>query len=134
MKVFIDSNIPMYVAGRSHPLREPAKRLLERARREEIEAITSTEILQEILFRYTGLGRRDIAAQVYDLFVQTCPVVLPVTLADTDRAKEILTTVPGVSARDAVHAGVMINNDVEVIATFDTGFDRVPRVKRLPLD
>lgn len=124
----------MYVAGRSHPLREPAKRLLERARREEIEAITSTEILQEILFRYTGLGRRDIAAQVYDLFVQTCPVVLPVTLADTDRAKEILTTVPGVSARDAVHAGVMINNDVEVIATFDTGFDRVPRVKRLPLD
>ncbi len=124
----------MYVAGRSHPLREPAKRLLERARREEIEAITSTEILQEILFRYTGLGRRDIAAQVYDLFVQTCPVVLPVTLADTDRAKEILMTVPGVSARDAVHAGVMINNDVEVIATFDTGFDRVPRVKRLPLD
>src|SRR4029434_4159304 len=51
MKVFVDSNIPMYVAGRDHPNREPARRVLERARSGDIEACTSTEVLQEILYR-----------------------------------------------------------------------------------
>jgi predicted nucleic acid-binding protein len=133
VKVFIDSNVPMYVAGRDHPSREAARRFLDRVQRGEIEACTSTEVLQEILYRYSGMGRRDLAAQVYDLFVQVCPVVLPVTLADTDRAKEILVAVPRVSARDAVHAAVMLNNDVSTIATFDGGFDGIAKVKRLRL-
>jgi len=60
-------------------------------------------------------------------------VVLPVTLADTDRAKEILVAAPRVSARDAVHAAVMLNNDVLAIATFDRGFDGIAKVKRLRL-
>ena len=133
MMVFIDSNIPMYVAGRDHPHREPARRFLDRVRTGEIEACTSTEVLQEILYRYAGLGRLDLARQVYELFVQICPVVLPVTLADTDRAKDLLVTGTGVSARDAVHAAVMLNNDVRRIATFDAGFDRVGEIERVDL-
>ena len=34
-------------------------------------------------------------------------------------------------ARDAIHAAVMLNHDVEWIASFDGGFDRVPRIRRL---
>ena len=133
MSVFVDSNIPMYVAGRDHPNREPARRFLERVRSGEIDACTSTEVLQEILYRYAALRRLDMAAQVYDLFVQLCPVILPVTLADTDRAKSMLASVPNVSVRDAIHVAVMTNNDVDAIATFDTGFDRVPGISRAPL-
>ena len=47
-------------------------------------------VIQEILYRYASLKRLDVAAEVYDLFVQVCPVVLPVTLADTDRAKSLV--------------------------------------------
>ena len=86
MSVFIDSNIPMYVAGRDHPLREPARRLLESVRSGRVEGCTSTEVLQEILYRYSGLKRLDLARDVYDLFVQICPTVLAVTLADTGEA------------------------------------------------
>ena len=131
MKVFIDSNIPMYVAGRDHPLREPARRILDRVQRGELDACTSTEVLQEILFRYWGLKRMDVGQRVYDLFVQICPVVLPVTLADTDRAKEILMSNTAVSARDAVHAAVMLNNDVPRVAPFDRGFDCITGLSRL---
>jgi hypothetical protein len=131
--VFVDSNVPMYVAGRDHPLREPARRFLERARAGDVEICTSTEVLQEILYRYVGLKRLDVAAAVYDLFVQLCPVVLPVTLADTDRARGLLLGVRGASVRDSVHAAVMLNNDVTDIATFDTGFDAIPGVRRLTL-
>jgi predicted nucleic acid-binding protein len=134
MRVFVDSNIPMYVAGRDHPNREPARRFLERARAGDIEACSSTEVLQEILYRYAGLRRVDLAGTVYDLFVQLCPVIFPVTLADTDRAKSLLVTTKGMGVRDAIHAAVMLNNELTTIATFDAAFDRVSGVSRLPLD
>ena len=134
MTVFVDSNIPMYVAGRDHPLRGPAQRFLERARSGGVDICTSTEVLQEILYRYSALGRLDLAGAVYDLFVQLCPVVFPVTLADTDTARRLLIEVAGISPRDAVHAGVMLSHDITRIATFDSGFDAVPGITRIALD
>jgi predicted nucleic acid-binding protein len=59
--------------------------------------------------------------------------VLPVTLADTDRARDLLLAVDGISARDAIHAAVMLNHGVERIATFDRGFDAVPGIERWEL-
>ena len=134
MRVFIDSNIPMYAAGRAHPHREPSIRFLRRVQSGEVEGCTSTEVLQEILYRYSALRRRDVAVQVYDLFVEMCPVVFDVTLADTDAARTLLLEVETISARDAVHAAVMRNHEVERIASYDTGFDDVPGVKRFPLE
>ena len=132
--VFVDSNVPMYVAGREHPHRAAARRFLERARSGDVEICTSTEVLQEILYRYAALNRRDLAGTVYDLFVQLCPVVLPVTLADTDRARQLVVSLPAASVRDAIHAAVMLNNDVQTIATFDTGFDAFAGISRAELD
>ncbi len=132
--IFVDSNVPMYVAGRDHPLRGPAQRFLERARAGDWDICTSTEVLQEILYRYAALKRLDLAGAVYDLFVQMCPVVLPVTLADTDRARRLLTDTAGVSARDALHAAVMLNHDLVQIATFDRGFDAVKGITRVAFD
>jgi len=131
--IFIDSNIPLYVAGGEHPHRAPARQLLERVRKGQLEACTSTEVLQEILYRYSALGRRDVAREVYDLFSEICPVVLSVTLADTDRARDLIGAVPHISARDAVHAAVMQNHEIERIASFDAGFDRIPGVRRMKL-
>lgn len=131
--VFVDSNIPMYVAGRDHPLRGPAQRFLERARAGNIEICTSTEVLQEILYRYAALNRRDLAGSVYDLFVQLCPIVHGVTLADTDRARRLIEVHPSVGVRDAIHAAVMLNHDLKAIATFDQGFDDIEGIQRLPL-
>ncbi|MBK5256748.1 MAG: type II toxin-antitoxin system VapC family toxin [Vicinamibacteria bacterium] len=131
--IFVDSNIPMYVAGRDHPNREPARRFLEAARAGRADLCTSVEVLQEILHRYVGLKRPDLAAEVYELFIEVCPVVFPVTLSDTDRAKSLIGSVVGISVRDAVHAAVMLNNQVTQIATFDAGFDQMPELKRLDL-
>lgn len=133
MKVFIDSNIPMYVAGREHPNRAPAGAFLERVRNHDLEGCTSTEVLQEILYRYTALKRRDLARAVYDLFVAICPIVFDVTLADTDRARALIATREHLSARDAVHVAVMLNHGVAWIATFDRAFDQVAGVRRCEL-
>ena len=68
----------------------------------ESEALTSTEVLQEILYRYSALRRMDLARDVYDLFVEICPTVVPITLADTDRARDILVAHPDTGAVDAL--------------------------------
>ena len=133
MKVFIDSNIPMYVAGGNHPHREPARKFLERVRTGEAEGVTSTEVLQEILCRYSAIGRKEMGRDLYDLFVEICPVVLSVTLADTDRARDLLLAVDGISARDAVHAAVMLNHEIKWVATYDAGFGDIPGIRRLKL-
>ncbi len=133
MTVFVDSNIPMYVAGRAHPNREPAKRFLERVRSGDVDGVTSTEVLQEILYRYTALGQLELGLEVYDLFVHICSRVLPVTLADTDRARILLPGLTGVSVRDAIHAAVMLSNGISKIATFEEGFSRIPGVRRVKL-
>ena len=134
MRVFIDSNIPMYVAGREHPLREPSRRFLARVQAGELEGCTSTEVLQEVLYRYVGLRRPDLAVEVYDLFVGLCSTVFPVTLADTDRARDLVRAGTPASMRDLVHAAVMLNNDVKKIASFDGGFDHIKGLERLALD
>jgi uncharacterized protein len=123
----------MYAAGREHPHREPARRFLERVRQGKVEACTSTEVLQEILYRYSALRRLDLAREVYEAFVELCPVVHSVTLADTDLACQLLCDGTGASARDALHAAVMRNNGVEWIATFDTDFDRMGGIRRVKM-
>lgn len=132
--IFVDSNLPMYVAGRDHPNRAPARRFFERARRGDVDICTSTEVLQEILYRYVALDRADLAGAVYDLFVQLCPVVHPVTLADTDRARRLVVDAPSIGVRDALHAAVMLNNEITRIATFDQGFDAIKGLQRVALD
>jgi len=51
VRVFIDSNIPMYFAGREHPNRALPERFLAAVERQEVEACTSAEVLHEILHR-----------------------------------------------------------------------------------
>jgi predicted nucleic acid-binding protein len=54
-------------------------------------------------------------------------------VADTDRAKELVREGAPAGVRDAVHAAVMLNNDIRVVASFEAGFDRIAGVERLPL-
>jgi len=68
MTVFVDSNTPMYVAGRDHPLREPACRFLAQARTGAVELCTSTDVLQEILPIGVGIGTLVYGRNVYSMY------------------------------------------------------------------
>ena len=123
----------MYVAGSDHPNRRLARQFLDFARNGVVEICTITEVLQEILYRYSALGKPDLAKAVYDLFVEICPSVLPVTLADTDVARDLIMKTRGISARDALHAGVMLNHGIPSIATFDRDFDGIAGIHRFQM-
>jgi predicted nucleic acid-binding protein len=124
VRVFVDSNVVMYAAGAAHPHKEPCVRFLARVQAGEVQAVTSTEVLQEILHRYHRLGRPDVAQEVYALVVQLCSEVLPITIADTDACVQLLRDRDGSgSVRDALHVAVMRNNGLTAVATYDAAFD-----------
>ncbi len=128
---FIDANVIMYSLGGPHPLRDPCRTILEKVKSGEIEVVTNTEVLQEILYRYFSLKRDSLAEIAYTSTVEFCEAVLPVTLADTSRALHLMKNHPGITSRDAVHAATMINNDIKDILSTDTHFDLIPGIRRL---
>ncbi len=58
--------------------------------------------------------------------------VLPIDGADVDRAREILLGSDRIPARDALHVAVMQRHGASTILSFDTGFEGIPGVRRIP--
>ena len=52
---FLDANIFMYAAGAEHPYKAPCVEILARLEVGELQAVINTEILQEMLYRYSRL-------------------------------------------------------------------------------
>ena len=129
--IFIDSNIPMYVIGASHPHKLDALRLLEGAISEGHRLVTNAEVMQEILHRYSAIGRKEAIQPAFEMLLGVVDEVYPIDIADVQRAKEILLGAKGVSARDSVHVATMERNGVGTVMSFDTGFDAYPAVRRL---
>ncbi len=129
--IFIDSNIPMYLIGADHPNKERTISVLQRLVRDETRLVTDAEILQEILHRYTAIKRIEAIGPAYDAILGIVDEVFPVGSDDLILAKDILPAFSGVSARDAVHAAVMKNNDIETIFSFDTDFDAFSFITRI---
>jgi predicted nucleic acid-binding protein len=129
--IFVDSNIPMYLIGADHPNKAAARRLVEQAVADRERLVTSVEVLQEILHRYTPTELRQAIAAAFELIFTRVDEVFPVVVADVERARAILESVPRVSARDAIHLAVMERHGVERVLTFDAAFDAWPGVRRV---
>jgi predicted nucleic acid-binding protein len=129
--IFVDSNIPLYLVGADHPNKEAARRLLERAIVDNEPLATDAEVLQELLHRFTAIGRRDAIDAAFDALLGIVDVVHPVELEDVQRARRLLGRTDRLSARDAIHVAVMKRHDIDRILSFDSGFDGVAGVDRI---
>src|SRR5665213_4611415 len=54
---FVDSNIPMYLVGVPHPNKDAARRALDLCITQGERLVTSAEVMQEILHRYSAVRR-----------------------------------------------------------------------------
>jgi predicted nucleic acid-binding protein len=129
--IFIDSNIPMYLVGASHPHKVDAQRLIERLLSEDEKLVTDAEVFQEILHRYVAIDRKDAISPAFGILLELSDEILPIDGDTVLRAKEIVLRGAGVSARDAIHLAVMARENIDRILTFDRGFDRHPGVRRI---
>ncbi len=124
LKVFIDSNIPMYAIGKNHPYKQPAIKILNDIADEKIFAVSSCEVFQEILYRYNKIGKIQVGLQLFDNFYGIVDEVLPINYKITESARLTLERKhnKGITSRDCIHFSTMLYYGINYIASFDTHF------------
>ena len=130
--VFLDSNVPMYLLGAEHPNKALASAELSRLITSRERLITDAAVYEELVYLYATIGRRDMIQPAFDVLSSMVDEVIAIDQAHVNAAKALVLAYPEVSARDAVHAATMQQNDVRQILTFDTGFDLIPDLQRIP--
>lgn len=131
--IFVDSNVPMYLIGAPHPHKSDAQRVLERLVADRERLVTDAEVLQEILHRYVAIDRRDAIQPAFDALLGVVDEVLPVDRDTVEAAKAIVLGRHRLSARDAIHAAILDRHAITRVFSFDTGFDTLPNVERIPV-
>ena len=131
MTAFIDTAVIMYAAGSEHPLRAPCRHLLERIADGAFEAVTSVEVVQEILHRFAALRRPELGATMARDALDLFAPVLPVTHAVMRRMPDLVGEHPTLAARDLVHVATCLQEGIEEIVSPDRGFDSIPGIRRL---
>ena len=129
--IFVDSNIPMYLVGADDRHKAQARLWLEQGIVDNEALATDAEVLQELLHRYTAIGRRDAIAPAWDAILGVVDVVHPIELEDVTRARRLVLAAPQLSARDAVHVAVMQHHGINRILSFDKGFDGILGIDRI---
>ena len=131
-KVFLDANVPMYAAGKDHALREPCQWIMVEISEGRLSAVIDAEIVQEILYRYGAIKKRQTGARLAKNVMSIVPEIISVTSADMETTIELyeLYNSDQIPARGCLHAAVMINNGIEEIISVDGEFDLIKEVKR----
>jgi len=132
MSPFLDVNVPMYAAGKDHPHKAACIRCMSLIAEEELNVVINSEVLQEVLHRYSRLGLRGKGIMLARNLITLVPVVLPVRREDIELAIELLQKYPDLESRDVVHLATMQNNGLEEIISTDTHFDDIPSIQRIP--
>lgn len=129
--ILVDSNIPMYLVGGSHPHKLDSQQLLESALSAGERLLTNVEVLQEICHRYVAIDRRPAIQPAFDALEGVTEEVLGITHADALLARDIVLRYSSLSARDAIHIAVMERHGIDRIMSFDEGFDAYPGIERV---
>ncbi|RLC98401.1 MAG: VapC toxin family PIN domain ribonuclease [Chloroflexi bacterium] len=134
-QVFIDTNVPMYAAGVSHPLREPCQRVIRAIAMGDLDAVTNTEVFQEILYRYLHINQHEKGFLIFDHFHQLMlGHILPVEDADIVQARRLAERYSALGPRDLIHLAVIERYQIQNIITTDKDFDHVSDIQRIPPD
>ncbi|MEK6612594.1 MAG: type II toxin-antitoxin system VapC family toxin [Gemmatimonadota bacterium] len=129
--IFVDSNIPMYLVGAPHPLKDAARAAIERCVHRGERMVTSAEVMQEILHRFVAIRRPEAIQAALDVLAGVVDNVFPIEAVDVTNARDVLLSRARLSARDALHVAVMKRHGIERVMSFDAGFDAVGWIERV---
>lgn len=131
MTVFIDTAVVMYANGASHPLREACRAIMIKIGDGQLEAVTSAEVVQEIIHRFVSIKRPDFGVQIARVTMDAFAPVLPITHALMRRVPDLAARYPNLSSRDLVHVATCVHEGIVEIVTPDRGFDEVAELRRI---
>jgi|SRR5579864_222849 len=121
----------MYLVGALHPHKTDSQMLLERLIARGERLATDAEVLQEIVHRYTAIGKREAIDAAMQAILMVVDEVFAIEKRDALRAAEIVKSPSMISSRDAIHIAIMERYRSSSILSFDADFDRWPGLKRI---
>lgn len=133
MKVFVDTAVIMYAAGREHRLRDPSRHLLRAVVQGHVLGVTSAEVIQEILHRFTGSGDPEVGAAMAHHALDVFAPILPVTHQVMSRMPDLTRQHPRLMARDLVHVATCHEERITTIVSPDSAFDGIDGLTRIDL-
>jgi predicted nucleic acid-binding protein len=132
-RLFVDTNIPIYAAGKPHPLKAPCSEVLELIAQYPSAFVTDAEVLQELLHRYLSLKLWPnpglIVVERFEVLMRGS--IEAVGSHDVLVAARSAHAFPGLSARDLLHLAVARRVGSPAIITADGDFERLPGIDRL---
>ncbi|MGH2410703.1 MAG: type II toxin-antitoxin system VapC family toxin [Chloroflexota bacterium] len=130
--IFLDANVPIYVAGQPHPLQKPCVDVLMLVARFPQAFVTDAEVLQELLHRYRSRQLWPQGRQVVEDFATLMLThIEPVYPIDVMAAVALADQYSRLSARDLLHVAIMDRLGARQIVTADRDFDEVEHISRL---
>jgi predicted nucleic acid-binding protein len=130
---FVDTAVIMYANGVDHPLRAPSRQVMQAVVVGELDGVTSSEVIQEILHRFISIRRPEVGARIAMLSMDAFAPVLPITHELMRRVPDLTLKYPNLAARDLVHVATCIHEGITEIISPDRGFDQVAEVRRIDL-
>jgi predicted nucleic acid-binding protein len=117
--IFVDTNVFMYAVGGEHPLRERAQRFFLQLVGRREDAVTSAEVMQELMHAYLPVGRLETLDAALLLVESSISSIWPIEAEDVRAARSLVPRYPGLGARDLVHLACCRRRNVGSIHTFD---------------
>jgi predicted nucleic acid-binding protein len=124
----IDTNVFIYAAGKPHPHQEGSLKILEKSLTNPQEYNIDTEILQEILHVYHNRKEKNKGMELVENILRMFPQPFPISAKDILKCCAILKKYE-INVRDALHAAVIENHNLEGIITYDKHFYLVKEFK-----
>ncbi len=119
----------MYAGGAAHALRDPCRAVLDAVADGRLAAVTSAEVVQEIVHRYLAIKRPEIAVAMARSTLELFDAVLPITREVITRVPDLVDRYPALEARDLVHVATCVEHGVETIITPDRAFAGVSELQ-----
>jgi predicted nucleic acid-binding protein len=129
-RVLIDTAVPLLAVGGEHPLKESCARVLSAVADGALEAVASSEMIQEFVFHRLRRNSDPAAAAAEGRELAELVALAPF---DAEVLFESLRLVELGQARgrDAVHAATALRLGLAAIVTPDPHFDAVPGLTRV---
>ncbi|MBI5700922.1 type II toxin-antitoxin system VapC family toxin [Candidatus Saganbacteria bacterium] len=128
---FIDTNIIIYAQGAQHKYKSPCQTIMRLIALNEIFGATNTEVLQEVLYRYSAIGKKQLGIQMVENTLNIMHEVISIERADIILAMELLKKHCEINVRDAIHAASAIRGNFKYILSVDKHFDRIKNLQRV---
>lgn len=132
-RCFVDSNVFMYAIGKEHPLKDRCVRIVNDLELGRTKAAVNTEVLQELLYRYSRIGENAKAVELCRQIMILPIEVWPVGSEDIGTALNLFERFEprGLEPRAAVHAAPMQRHGVRSLLSADRVCDLLEDIRRI---